>query len=96
MNFPKPGMKVFIEEDGQIVEYLNPNGVIETIKSRVKAVTNYDYEVEKNTQKRFINIIKKEYVGLLVRDVKDMMQYKRSSQRLDKGTKKAYNERAGK
>lgn len=96
MNFPKPGMKVFIEEDGQIVEYLNPNGEIETIKSRIKEVTNYDYEVEKNNRKRFINIIKKEYAGLFVRDMKDMMFYKDSSQKIDKKTKRAYNERTGK
>lgn len=40
MNFPKPGMKVFIEEDGQIVEYLNPNGEVtaipkDTVASRI-------------------------------------------------------------
>lgn len=96
MNFPKPGMKVFIEEDGQIVEYLNPNGEVETIKSRIKAVTNQEYEIEKNNQKRFINIIKREYAGLFVRDMRDMMFYKDSSQKVDRKTKRAYNERIGK
>jgi len=96
MNFPKPGMKVFIEEDGQIVEYLNPNGQIETIKSRIKEITNQDYEIQENDKKRFINIIKKEYAGLFVRDMKDMMIYKESSQRIDNKTKRAFNERTGK
>lgn len=96
MNFPKQGMKVFIEEDGQIVEYLNPNGEIETIKSRIKAVTNQEYEIERNNQKRFINIIKREYAGLFVRDIKDMMNYKESSQKIDRKTKRSYNERTGK
>lgn len=95
MNFPKPGMKVFIEEDGQIVEYLNPNGQIETIKSRIEAVTNQEYEIRENNKKRFINIIKREFAGLFVRDMKDMMQYKTSSQKVNKKTKRAYNERTG-
>lgn len=95
MNFPKPGMKVFIEEDGQIVEYLNPNGKIETIKSRIEAVTNQEYEIRKNDKKRFINLIKKEFAGLFVRDMKDMMLYKDSSQKVNRKTKRAYNERTG-
>lgn len=95
MNFPKPGMKVFIEEDGQIVEYLNPNGKIETIKSRIDAVTNQEYEIRKNDKKRFINLIKKEFAGLFVRDMKDMMLYKDSSQKVNRKTKRAYNERTG-
>jgi len=96
MNFPKPGMKVFIEEDGQIVEFLNPEGQIETIKGRIRAVTNQEYEIEENNKKRLINIVKPQFVGLLVRDLKDMMSYKPSSQRINSTTKKAYNERAGK
>ena len=95
MNFPKQGMKVFIEEDGQIVEYLNASGQVETIKSRIKSVSNYDYESDKNNSKRFINIIKDEYVGLFVRDMRDMMIYKKSSQKVNKKVKKAYNERTG-
>jgi hypothetical protein len=95
MNFPKPGMKVFIEEDGQIVEYLNPNGKIETIKSRIEAVTNQEYEIRENNKKRFINVIRKEFAGLFVRDMKDMMHYKTSSQKVNKKTKRAYNERTG-
>lgn len=96
MNFPKEGMKVFIEEDGQIVEYLNPEGRVETIKSRIKAVTNQEYEIEKNNNKRFINILKREYVGLFTRDLREMMIYKKSSQKVNKNTKTAYNERTGK
>lgn len=96
MNFPKEGMKVFIEEDGQIVEYLNPEGQVETIKSRIKAVTNQEYEIEKNNNKRFINILKREYVGLFTRDLREMMIYKKSSQKVNTNTKTAYNERTGK
>lgn len=95
MNFPKPGMKVFIEEDGQIIEYLTPSGQIETIKSRIKAVTNQEYEIQQNDKKRFINIVKPEFAGLFVRELRDMMIYKKSSQRIDKKTKRGFNERTG-
>lgn len=93
MNFPHPGMKVFIESDGQILQYLDDTGTIQTVQNITNAVSNYDYEVKKNEEKRRIMILRPEYVGTFINDMRDMMSYGRSSQYLDSRTKRTYNPR---
>lgn len=93
MKFPYPGMKVFIESDSQILEYLDTNGLIKTVKNVVTPVTNYEYEVKENERKRTILVLRPEYIGSVTYDMKNMMKYDRSSQYVDSNTKRVYNPR---
>lgn len=89
INNPYPNINVsfrlkpyslFINQDGGIVEY-----------SKIKEVTNYEYEVEKNENKRQILVLKKEYLGAVIQDMKNIMKYDKSSQTIDNKTKRTYN-----
>lgn len=93
MKFPYPGMKVFIESDSQILEYLDTNGAIQTVKNVVTPVTNYEFEVKENEKKRTILVLRPEYIGSVTYDMKNMMKYDRSSQYVDSNTKRVYNPR---
>lgn len=93
MSTPFPGLKVYIESDGQTLEYLDKDGEIQTIKNRSVPVTNYEYEVKLNDEKRQILLLKPNYVGVVVSDIKNIMTYSESSQYVDKKTKRVYNPR---
>ena len=93
---PKTGMKVFIDSDGQSLEFMDTDKVIKTIKNRTTSISNHDYEVEVNNRKRTILILRKEYVGLVVSDLRNIMKYTRSSQFVDSNTKKSFNPRVNK
>ncbi len=93
MSTPFPGLKVYIDSDGQTLEYLNKSGIIKTVKNQSIPVTNYEYEIRLNEQKRQILLIKPEYVGVLVSDIKNMMTYSESSQYVNPKTKRVYNPR---
>lgn len=56
-------------------------------------VTNFAYETRKNDGKRIIRILKKEFVGAMVSDLRSMMKYETSSQFIDRTTKATYNPR---
>lgn len=93
MNTPLPGLKVYIESDGQTLEFLNKDGIIETIRNQSIPVTNYEYEIKENDKKRQISLLKPEYVSVAINDIKNIMNYTESSQYVDKKTKKVYNPR---
>ncbi len=93
MSTPFPGLKVYIDSDGQTLEYLNKSGIIKTVKNQSVPVTNYEYEIRLNEQKRQILLVKPEYVGVLVSDIKNMMTYSESSQYVNPKTKRVYNPR---
>lgn len=93
MSTPFPGLKVYIESDGQTLEFLNKDGIIETIKNKSIPVTNYEYEMNENNKKRQISLLKPEYLGVVINDIKNIMNYTESSQYVDKKTKKVYNPR---
>lgn len=93
MTTPFPGLKVYIDSDGQTLEYLDRSGIIQTVKNQSVPVTNYEYEVRLNDQKRQILLLKPEYVGVLVSDIKNMMTYSESSQYVNQKTKRVYNPR---
>jgi len=56
--------------------------------SGLTSVTNYDYEVQKNEGKRTILILKPEFLGVFISDLKNVMKYDKSSQFEDSTTKK--------
>ena len=93
MAFPKPGVKIFIESDAQLLEYLDSNGNIVRVINEAVAVSNYDYEVKKNEEKRKILLLRPEYVSVFVTDTRNIMKYDKSSQFEDRETKRAFNPR---
>ena len=46
----------------------------------VVSVTNYDYEVRENDKKRQIFVLKPEYLGMFLEDMRNEMKYGRSSE----------------
>ena len=60
----------------------------------VASVTNYEYEVRKNDEKRKIKILKREFVPLIITDLRNIMRYdKSSSQYVSRKVITTYNPR---
>jgi hypothetical protein len=57
----------------------------------LKSITNYEYEVEKNDDKRNIFLLKSNYISTIISDMREIMTYTDSSQFIDKRTKKGSN-----
>lgn len=93
MAYPISGVKVFIESDAQLLEYLDSNGNIVNVVNEAVAISNYDYEVKLNEEKRKILILRPEYVSVFVSETRNMMKYDKSSQFIDSNTKQAFNPR---
>lgn len=74
---------------GKVVDYnfTIPNPSIPTqniIPAPVVGISNYEYEVIKNSKKRTIYILKKEYLQQYLNDMRKIMFYDKSSQYIDK------------
>lgn len=52
----------------------------------VVSVSNYDYEIRENDKKRNINVLKADYLGMLLDDMRTIMRYDRSSRFIDSQT----------
>ena len=59
----------------------------------IRPVTNYKYEFDANEMKKNIIILKPEFLGVFVDDMKKIMAYSPSSQYVNKNTKRTYNPR---
>ena len=57
----------------------------------VQQITNQQYEVDKNEEKRRIKILKSELVSMFITDFRNTMKYSKSSQYINKGLKGTYN-----
>ena len=57
----------------------------------LSSLTNYDYEVVVNERKRNIFVLRKEYLEMLMNDMRDIMSYKNSSQFINKKLKTGNN-----
>ena len=79
------------------IEYLSGGQVKSTnslVDGRpVKAVTFYDYENGLNEQKRNINVLKQEFLGLFIKDFERIMKYDKSSQYVNRKLKRTENPR---
>ena len=53
----------------------------------VQQVTNTQYEMNKNEEKRRIKILKAEYISMFISDMRKAMKYSKSSQYINKNTK---------
>lgn len=57
----------------------------------IRAVTNYDYEMDREDKKRDIYLLKAEYVPILIQDIQNIMRYKKGSQYESRTLKKGDN-----
>lgn len=65
----------------------------ELVGNNLKAITVYEYEQITNESKRVINVLKPEYVEIIIDDLRELMSYGQSSQYIDSVTKEGYNPR---
>ena len=87
---PLPGLKLKVKTEVKDISITNTiNQILST--SSIKEVTNYEYEVLENEKKRKILILKPEYLGVFVSDMRNIMKYSESSQYIDQTTKRGYN-----
>jgi len=92
MAQPPSGLQVKFSTKGYELDY-SSRGEFQSLTGKIREVTNYEYESKLNDEKRQILILKSEYLGAFVDDVKNMMNYNKSSQFIDKKTKRVYNSR---
>ena len=59
----------------------------------VSAITNYQYEVKLNDQKRRIRIFKSEFLSAFISEHREIMSYGKSSNYISKKLKRTYNPR---
>jgi len=71
------------------VQYLR-GGQIRRV-SPIKSVSYFEYELNKNDEKRNINIIDKEFVPVVIKDFENIMKYGQSSQFVTTDLKKTEN-----
>ena len=85
-----------VDEDFNM-EYLS-GGQIKSTNSLVdgrpiRAVTFFDYENDLNEQKRNINVLKQEFLGIFLKDFERIMKYDKSSQYVNRKLKRTENPR---
>ena len=73
-------------------KYKNYSNSIVTVNP-VSAITNYQYEVKLNDEKRRIKVLKPQFVSLFLSDHKNIMKYDRSSDYISSKLKSTYNPR---
>ena len=59
----------------------------------VAAVSNYDYEIRENEEKRQIYVLKTEYLTQFVEDMRDQVIYDKSSEYINTNTARTTNTR---
>jgi len=73
--------------DGDVV-YTNDSSSfgnnVKSISNPVSGVSNYEYEVRRNEDKRFIYILKNDYLQLYLNDLRRIMEYEKSSQYINR------------
>ena len=71
------------DADGNVVTHDN-----------VLAVTNYEYEENENDAKRRIKILKRDFINVVISDMRSIMKYKKGTgQYITRGLKQAFNPR---
>ena len=90
MNYPLAGLSIKITTE-QETSYLNVYDSKIEKSTEVREISNYDYESEENEKKRKIAILKREYLPAVIGDMRNIMKYDKSSQYVDKKTKKGFN-----
>jgi len=91
MSTPFPGITVKFETKAFNIDITDTNEQTNVNFNNIKDVTNYEYEVKKNEEKRKILILKPEYLSAVLSDMRNIMKYGKSSQYINSNTKRAYN-----
>ena len=85
-----------VDEDFNL-EYLSGGQIKSTnslVQGRpVRAVTFFDYENDLNDQKRTINVLKRDFLGIFIKDFERIMKYDKSSQYVNRKLKRTENPR---
>lgn len=71
------------------VEYLKGNQVVSV--SPIRSVSVFEWEVERNEERRNINLVDPQYVGRIVDEYEKIMKYGKSSQYVNERLKKTEN-----
>ena len=67
-------------------------GGLTTANNIVRPVTNYEYEEDIEVKKRNIFLLRREYIGVIIDDIEDLMPYKKgSTEYINEHLKKAEN-----
>lgn len=77
------GAPIVFDSDARYYEYWDPGlgySVLVPSTSFVKEVTNYEYELRMEEEKRNIYLLKPDYLNVIFNDMDDIMPYKRGSQ----------------
>ena len=85
-----PGLTVSIFNETEI-SYLNTVGAEIKVRDQQETISNYEYETELNESNRKILLLKPEYLGVFIGDMKNIMSYDKSSETIDNNTKRVYN-----
>ena len=83
------GMQVDVNFSFKYKSYSNR----EILVRPVVAVTNYDYEIKLNDEKRRIKVLRPEYLNTYITDHREIMEYDESSEFISKKLKGTYNPR---
>jgi len=78
-----------IVDENFVVEYLKGSQIRRV--SPTRSVSFFEWEVQKNDDKRNINVPKPELISTMISDFEKMMKYDRSSQFVDKKLKRTEN-----
>lgn len=90
-QFNRTVLESGLEVDADFTFTYTPlNGTQQTVNA-AGPVSNYTFETTVNDAKRVIRILKPEFLGALISDMRSMMKYETSSQFLDRTTKVTYN-----
>ena len=87
---------ILLLQNGLVVDadytfkYTEIDGTVQTVNS-VKSISNIQYEIDKNDAKRSINVLRKEYIGIIIDDMRQIMTYTDSSQFINRKLKKGDN-----
>lgn len=91
MNNPFPGINVSFKVDAFNIKILDTENQNIERYGLLEDITNYQYEVQKNEEKRKILILKPEYLQAFLSDMRNIMKYSKSSQYINDTTKRVYN-----
>jgi hypothetical protein len=78
---------IVVDSDFEIIDPDDSSTIIRPLRS----VTNYEYEIRKNEEKRSITLLKEEYVTQALIDLREELSYDKSSQYVNRNTIKADN-----
>jgi hypothetical protein len=89
-NSPVQGVTIAFNNETEL-SYLNTQYNNVDVRNQQQDITNYEYEVSENEKKRQILLLKPEYLGVFISDMKNIMKYDKSSDYIDSKTKGVYN-----